>query len=117
MTGARAVNLFKQLVEERYIYVNFLDTNISGHPWMRAAPQSLSTEGLLEIGQLPDPDERLASALLASRQVIEREPNIPEHEKQDMLDTVTKASTLATNVSGFAQAIIQRLSQTGAGKE
>jgi hypothetical protein len=30
LTGARAANLFKQLVEEGYISVNFLDTSIDG---------------------------------------------------------------------------------------
>jgi hypothetical protein len=107
--------LFKQLYEEGYIYLNFLDTNIDGYPWFRAAPQSLSTRGLLEVGELPDPDERLAAALGATRRAIEQEPSIPEEEKRDMLDTLSKMASLANNVRGVAQAIIQGLSSGGHG--
>jgi hypothetical protein len=109
LNGAQAVNLFKQLYEEGYIYLNFLDTNIDRYPWFRTAPQSLSTRGLLEIGELPDPDERLAAALAATRRAIEQEPSIPEEEKRDMLDTLEKMASLANNVRGVAQAIIQGL--------
>jgi len=109
LNGVQAANLFKQLVEEDYISVNFLDTQIDGYPWFRAAPQSLSTKGLLEIGELPNPDEKLAAALAATKQAIEQEPNIPEPEKRDMLDTLTKMTSLANNVRGVAQAIIQGL--------
>jgi hypothetical protein len=114
-TGAQAINLFKQLYEEGYVYLNFLDTNIDGYPWFRAAPQSLSTRGLLEIGELPDPDARLVAALAATRRAIEEEDSIPEEDKRDMLDTLEKVASLANNVRGVAQAIVQGLSQGGGG--
>jgi hypothetical protein len=110
LNGVQAVNLLKQLVEERYISVNFLDTRGDGYPWYRVAPQSLTTKGLVEIGELPNPDERFAAALARARLTIEQEPSIPEDKKHDMLDTMEKMASLANNVAGLGQAIIQNLS-------
>ncbi len=81
--ASQAVNLFEQLVEEGYVSVGWLDKRSDRYPWARAAPRSLSTKGLIEIGELPDPDARLAAALQATRRAIKQEPGIPEEEKRD----------------------------------
>ncbi len=83
LNGSQAVNLFEQLVEEGYVSVGWLDKRSDRYPWARAAPRSLSTKGLIEIGELPDPDARLAAALQATRRAIKQEPGIPEEEKRD----------------------------------
>ncbi len=111
--ASQAVNLFEQLVEEGYVSVGWLDKRSDRYPWYRAAPRSLSTKGLIEIGELPDPDARLAAALQATRRAIEQEPTIPEEEKRDMLDTLEKMASLANNVRGVAHAIIQGLGGSG----
>ncbi len=115
LNGSQAVNLFEQLVDEGYLSVGWLDKQIDGYPWFRAAPRSLSTKGLIEIGELPDPDARLAAALQATRRAIEQESSIPEEEKRDMLDTLEKMTSLANNVRGVAHAIIQGLGSSGLG--
>lgn len=101
------MNLFEQLIEEGYISVGWLDKQIDRYPWFRAAPRSLSTRVLLEIGELPDPDERLAAALGATRRAIEEESSILDEEKRDMLDTVEKMTSLANNVGGVAQVLVR----------
>jgi hypothetical protein len=107
LNGVQAVNLFKQLYEEDYFSVNFLDTRSDRYPWYRAAPQALTTKGLLEIGELPDPDQRFITALEEVRRTIERHPDIPPMEKSSMLDTLQKMISMAHDVAGLAQLFFQ----------
>lgn len=113
MNGAQAMHLFKQLVEEGYISTSWLNTGSDRWPWAHAGPQYLTTRGLLEIGELPDPDQKLIAALAATRRMIEQDPGIPEEDKPGMLDTLEKMASLANNVRGLGYALIQGLSQTG----
>jgi hypothetical protein len=109
LNGAQAMTLFQQLVEEGYIATNWLDTNIDELPRLHVGLRYLTTQGLREIGELPDPNQRLLVALDATHRAIEQDPSIPEEDKRDMLDTLQKMSSLANNVSRVVEIILQNL--------
>ena len=115
MNGAQATHLFKQLVEEGYISTSWFDTKVDRRPWAIVGPQYLATRGLLEIGELPNPDQKLVTALAAARRAIDQEPSIPEEDKRNMLGTLEKMASLANNVRGLGYVVVQGLSQAGGG--
>ena len=84
LNGAQAMLLFKQLVEEKAIFlVHPLDTKVSGFPWLRAYPQYLSKWALMEIGELDDPDRELAAMFQAALERIKSDTNIPQSQQRD----------------------------------
>ena len=96
MNGTQAMYLFKQLVEEGYISVNSMQ-KIDELPWIVAFPQSLTTKGLLEIGELPDSNARLLGSLNAIEEAIAR-LNVDEQDK-------TTAMKAAGELKGFLRQV------------
>jgi hypothetical protein len=93
LNGAQAMYLFKQLVEEDYIAVSSMNTQISELPWDVAWPQALTTKGLLQIGELPDSSARLLRSLTAIEEAIAR-LNVDDQQK-------TTAMKAADELKGF----------------
>jgi hypothetical protein len=110
--GGEAISVFDRLWRENYLHVSFGSQNPS---FANTIPvlYGLSTEGMIDIGKFPNPDERLARAFEVARELLARESGIPPDEKQDMLDTMTKVTTLLNNVGGLGRAIAQGLGPTG----
>ena len=107
--GGEAVAVFERLRKEGYVYGDFG----AGGPSDMETPvlYGLTATGLTDIGKFPDPDARFAAAIATAHRAIERDPNIPETEKREVLDTTEKMASLANNMGGLAQAFIQGLSQ------
>jgi len=106
--GGEAISVFDRLWREDYIHVSFGSQNPS---FAHTSPvlYSLSTAGLVDIGKLPNPDEKLAHAFEEARELLARESSIPPDEKRDMLDTMTKVVALLNDVRGLGQAVAQGL--------
>ncbi len=103
-----AIAVFDRLWREGYVHVDF---GRRGPNVDVSTPilYSLSTEGLIDIGKFPDPDEKLAHAFEEARGLLAQESSIPPDEKQDMLDTMTKVVALLNDVRGLGQAVAQGL--------
>jgi hypothetical protein len=111
-SGGEAVALFDRLWREGYISLEF------GSP----GPQNntptflgLTTKGLIEIAEWPDPDEWFTAALEAARDAVKDVSGIPEQKKRDLLDTLTKLIALANGVRGLGEAIAQTWTHSGHG--
>ncbi len=106
--GGEAISVFDRLWREGYVHVSFGSQSPS---FAHTSPvlYSLSTAGLIDIGKFPNPDEKLAHAFEAARELLAQEPSIPPDEKRDMLDTVTKVTALLNDVRGLGQAVAQGL--------
>jgi len=108
--GGDAVAVFDRLRNEGYFDVGFGGQSPSA-PNPMATFYGLTTKGLIDIGKIPDPDRRLAAALMAAHRAIEQDRSIPDPEKRDMLDTLEKMTSLMSNVRGLAQVIFQGWTQ------
>ncbi len=102
--GGEAISVFDRLWREGYLHVSFGSQN-PAHTSTTPVLYALSTEGLIDIGKFPDPDERLARAFAEARELLARQLNIPPDEKQDMLDTMEKVTSLLNNVGGLGQLV------------
>jgi hypothetical protein len=70
-SGARAVSLIRRLDDGGYLRLNYGSSNPNADiltPTMEYIPD----RGLFEIGELPDPDERLAAAIQRTRDIVRR---------------------------------------------
>ena len=114
LSGARALHLFKELVEEGCIAL----TKPLGHgsqrlPWLVASPQLLTKKGLLEIGELPDPDQELIRAFREARERIRHDPNIPEPQKRSWLEWVDRGITLLDAGTKLGDLLLKQFPSAG----
>jgi hypothetical protein len=110
LNGAQAMLLFKQLVDEGDIFlVQPLDTRVSGLPWSTANPQKLSKWSLMEIGELPNPDQELSDAMESAIEKIKNDPSIPAPQKQDWLAWLDRGITLLRTAQGLGDLIQKQL--------
>lgn len=106
LNGAQAVLLFKQLVEEGRISLVYpLDTNIAGIPWSSAYPQKLSKWALVEIGELDDPDRELAAIFQSALDKIQKDPSVPQSQKQSWIESLNLGLSLMNTGMGLAENI------------
>src|SRR5687768_13772560 len=103
-----AISVFDRLRKEGYVHIDF---GRSGPNVDVATPvlYGLSSKGLVDIGKLPDPDEKLARAFEEAARLLEQEQSIPPEEKRDMLETISKVVALLNNVQGLGTAVAQGL--------
>lgn len=107
-----AIAIFDRLRREGYIHVDYGRENPSAEVAV-AVLHGLSIKGLLDIGKFPDPDERLAEAFMSARRLLEQDSSIPQDDKKDVLDTMSKTASLLNNVRGLGTAVMQYLGPHG----
>lgn len=86
MSEAAAVTMFVRLGREGYFSATGLDQPWSEgfdyYPFMFANVDGLTTRGLLEIGRLPDPAERLLGSLDALTEAIDARQDLDPEQKR-----------------------------------
>jgi hypothetical protein len=91
MSKTEAKYSLKQLVDEGYITLVHMATELSYEPFVYFVPQSLTEKGLLAIGEMPDPQERLALILEAAIQAVEKDDSLDKDEKKKRIDWFEEA--------------------------
>jgi hypothetical protein len=61
---------------------------------MSAQVRGLADKGLIEIGELPDPRERLILGLDAAMRSIQRDPTLTDEEKKRRIDWFEEAKIM-----------------------
>ncbi len=79
---AQQVNLFVRLVHEGYINADLRREFVGGPPFTSAVVRGLSERGLTEIGELPDPQEKIIRGLEANIRRIEQDPSMSPQRKE-----------------------------------
>jgi hypothetical protein len=102
--GGEAVAVFDRLFREGYVLVGF-DSQDRSFEATTPVLYGLSTEGMIDIGKFPDPDERLARAFEVARDLLAQEGSVPPDKKRDMLDTMENVASLLNNVGGLGQLV------------
>jgi hypothetical protein len=106
--GGEAVAVFDRLWRGGYVHVSFGSRN-PVDTMTTPVLYGLSTDGLIDIGKFPDPDERLAHAFEIARDLLEEDPGIPFGKKKEMLDTMSKVVGLFNDVAGLGTAVAKGL--------
>lgn len=89
--SVQALYRFVRLVDEGFINAK-LDTTIKGGPpFSSAQVRGLTNKGLIEIGEVPDPQERLILGLDAAMRSIQRDPTLTDEEKKRRIDWFEEA--------------------------
>jgi hypothetical protein len=91
MNDIQSLNVFETLVDEGYINARLTKGHYGGPRFMSAFPKSLTEKGLIAIGEVPDPTERLIRGFRAAIQSIEQDPTIPEDEKRRKIDGLNQS--------------------------
>jgi hypothetical protein len=86
MSTTEAKYSLKQLVDEHYVTCVHMPTELSYEPFVHLVPQSLTEKGLLTIGEMPDPQERIILGVEAAMRSIQRDPTMDAAEKQQKID-------------------------------
>lgn len=109
LSGGETVSLLRRLDAEGYLHLSYgRDGPESNVPV--ATVEYIPDKGLLEIGKLPQPDERLAAAFEAARDTLAADPGVPEPQKRPMLDTLDKTVTVLRTVHGLGDLVQKMLS-------
>ncbi len=87
--GGEALNLFRYVCNEGLVHVG-PQSDLSSSIGM-VIVENISNQGLLEIGELPDPKERLLSGLKAALQDIQQDPMLKPEEKEEKLNAGREA--------------------------
>ncbi len=83
ISGAEVVSLFNRLCREEYVLADFAK---SGGVEQTVVLHSLSTKGLIEIGDLPDPQQRFLMGLEAAIRMIRDDQSLAPEEKKRKID-------------------------------
>lgn len=87
----QALYRFMRLVDEGYISAQ-LDTSFKGGPpFTSAQVRGLRDKGLIEIGELPNPQEHLLSGLETALREIQQDPTLGPEEKEKKLSAGREA--------------------------
>jgi hypothetical protein len=89
--SSQAINRFVRLVDEGYINAQLQKGVLGGPAFSSALVRGLTEKGLIEIGELPDPTERLVLGLDAAIRVIQRDPTLDEEERRRRIDWFEEA--------------------------
>ena len=108
-SGARVVSLLRRLDDEGYLRLRYGSSapNI-GLP--TSTMEYIPDRGLIEIGRLPHPDERLAAALQRTRDAVEQS-NRPD--KGSVLEALDKTITALRTAQGLGDLIQNAWSSWG----
>jgi hypothetical protein len=82
MSTTEAKYILKQLVDEHYVTCVHMPTERNYEPFVYVVPQSLTERGLLTIGEMPDPQERLSLILEAALAAAVQASDRPEEKKR-----------------------------------
>jgi hypothetical protein len=82
---AQQLNLFVRLVDEGYINAELKRELVGGPPVTSAVIRGLSERGLIEIGELPDPQEKIIQGLEANIRRIEQDTSMSPDRKQYLI--------------------------------
>jgi hypothetical protein len=63
-----------------------MPTESNYEPFVYVVPQSLTERGLLTIGEMPDPQERLALIMDAAIRAVDRDERLDKDEKKKRID-------------------------------
>jgi hypothetical protein len=114
LNGAQALHLFKESVEEGYIKLAMpLGRPVQRYPWLVAVPQSLTKKGLMEIGELPNPEQELLRALRETKQRVLDDPNIPEPQRGAWIEWLDRGVTLLDTGTKLADLLSKQLPSGG----
>lgn len=105
--GGEAISLLRRLDSEGYLRLSYGEDGPRSNIPV-AAVEYIPDRGLMEIGKLPQPDERLAAAFEAARDAVAVDPSVPESRKRAALDTLDKTVTLLRTVQGLGD-LVQRM--------
>jgi hypothetical protein len=104
-SGARTVSLLGRLDNEGYLRLNYGSSGPNvDHPIVTI--EYIPDRGLIEIGQLPHPDERLAAALQRTRDAVEQ-GDLPPSQKGSVLEALDKTITALRTAQGLGDLIQQ----------
>jgi hypothetical protein len=95
MNVGACLSLFSRLVDDDYLRISGGPGVLRGNlptPVMSYIP----IKGLAEIGELPNPNERLAAALEALARTAEADDRVPQTIGQRMRQAATDVNTLST---------------------
>jgi hypothetical protein len=99
--GARIVSLLRRLDDEGYMRLRYgssgPDTDLP-----TATMEYIPDKGLIEIGRLPHPDERLAAALQRTRDAVEQSDR---PDKGSVLEALDKTITALRTAQGLGDLI------------
>jgi hypothetical protein len=106
--GGEALNLFRYVCREGLVYLSTQSalSRTRGTVYV----ETLSNRGLLEIGKLPDPKERLLSGLEAALRDIQQNPSLGPEEKEEKLNAGREAIEF---IRGLAVAVSARVLMGG----
>jgi hypothetical protein len=108
-SGARTVSLLRRLDNEGYLRLNYGSSGPDGDLPI-ATIEYIPDRGLIEIGQLPHPDERLAAALQHTRDAVEQSDR---PDKDSVLEALDKTITVLRTAQGVGDLIQHALSSWG----
>ena len=91
MSETEAKYTLEQLHAEGYFTLTHVSTEISREPFVYIVPRSLTEKGLVAIGEMPDPQERLALILDAAIRAVQRDASLAPEEKKRRIDWFEEA--------------------------
>jgi hypothetical protein len=97
--NAQQLNRFVRLVNEGYIDAELRREFAGGPPFTSAVVRGLSEKGLLEIGELPDADQRLEQSLEALKLKIEGLTDVPYERRKKAIDAVDEIKQFARGLA------------------
>jgi hypothetical protein len=109
-SGARAVSLLRRLDAEGYLHLHYGSSGPHVDiptPTMEYIPD----RGLLEIGELPHPDERFEAAIERTRDIVEQSA-MPE--RRSVVEALDKTITVLRTTQGLGD-LIQNAWSSGGG--
>jgi hypothetical protein len=86
MSKVEAVYIVKQLIDEGYFTSVYEAREITPEPWTYIKPQSLTEKGLVAIGEMPNPQERLILGLQAATSAVEKDRSLSPADKKRKID-------------------------------
>jgi hypothetical protein len=95
--GARVVSLLRRLDDEGYLRLHYGSSG-PGADLPTPTMEYIPDKGLIEIGQLPHPDERLAAALQRTRDAVEQSDR---PDKGSVLEALDKTITALRTAQGL----------------
>lgn len=104
--AAQQLNLFIRLVHEGYIDADLHKEVYGGPPFTSAVVRGLTERGLVLIGELPDPQERLIEGLEANIKRFEDDASIPPERKQHLVTAGRQAVEFVREVGAQGAANI-----------
>jgi len=103
---AHRLHLFIRLVNEGYIDADLRREYAGGPPFSRAVIRGLTEKGLTEIGELPDPQQKIIQGLEANIRRIEQDTSMSPGRKQYLIAAGRQAIDFVREVGAQGAATI-----------